>query len=138
METYSKKIADLGDEDSQPEFFSSQRPSAREDTETETFTPGSKVVQWPRLIDTIALCYLGALLMRLPVSVADFHRYAICGCMYYQTPSNRHFRMAMRNEIPYYRVLLQIPNDMKDKLPPAYLALLDTQVWCAHRFAGLN
>lgn len=44
----------------------------------------------------------------------------------------------MRNEIPYYRVLLQIPNDMKDRLPSAYLALLDTQVWCAHHIADLN
>ncbi len=44
----------------------------------------------------------------------------------------------MRNDIPYYRVVLQIPNDMRDKLPPAYLALLDTQVWYSHHFADVN
>ncbi|KAL4810783.1 hypothetical protein BDV18DRAFT_2260 [Aspergillus unguis] len=108
LETYAKKIADVGNDDSQPEFFSSQPASAREDTETETFTPGSKLVQWPRLIDTVALCYLGALLMRLPVSIADFHRYV------------------MRNDIPYYRAFLHVPRDMKDKLPQEYIALLDT------------
>ncbi|KAL4922758.1 hypothetical protein BDW62DRAFT_171701 [Aspergillus aurantiobrunneus] len=108
LETYSRKIAEVGDEDSQPEFFSSQPASAREDTETEMFTPGSKFVQWPRLIDTVALCYLGAILMRLPVSVAEFHQ------------------MTMRNEIPYYRVLTQIPLDMRDRLPNEYAALLDT------------
>ncbi|KAL4881218.1 hypothetical protein BJY04DRAFT_227883 [Aspergillus karnatakaensis] len=108
LETFGKKIEDRGDEDSQPEFFSSQPTSARDESETETFTPGSKLVQWPRLIDTVALCYLGAFLMRLPVSIADFHR------------------MVMRNEITYYRALIHIPRDMKDKLPQEYIALLET------------
>ncbi|KAL4741895.1 hypothetical protein BDV11DRAFT_212504 [Aspergillus similis] len=109
LETYAKKITDDGEgEDSQPEFFSSQPASGREDTETETFRVGSKLVQWPRLIDTVALCYLAALLMRLPVSVMDFHR------------------MVLRNDIPYYRVFLHIPRDMKDKLPQEYIALLET------------
>ncbi|KAL2871051.1 TFIIB-type zinc finger domain-containing protein [Aspergillus lucknowensis] len=108
LETYATKIADPADEDSQPEFFSSQPAGAREDTHTEAFKSGSKVVQWPRLIDTIALCYLAALLMRLPVSIADF------------------YRLAMRNEIPYYQALFHVPRDMKDKLPQAYLSFLDT------------
>ncbi len=30
----------------------------------------------PRLIDSLALCYLGALLMRLPVTLGKFHRWA--------------------------------------------------------------
>ncbi|KAL5339356.1 hypothetical protein BJX70DRAFT_364109 [Aspergillus crustosus] len=107
LETFAKKIADLGDEDSQPEFFSSQPASAREESEPEAFRPGSKVVQWPRLIDAVALCYLGAFLMRLPVTVADFHR------------------MVMRNEITYYRALIHIPRDMKDKLPQEYIHRLD-------------
>ncbi|KAL4866299.1 hypothetical protein BDV12DRAFT_199364 [Aspergillus spectabilis] len=108
LETYGKKISNLGDEDSQPEFFSSQPASAREDSGIETFRVDGKIVQWPRLIDAVALCYLGAFLMRIPVSVADFHR------------------MVMRNEITYYRALIHIPRDMKDKLPQEYIALLDT------------
>ncbi|KAL2848061.1 hypothetical protein BJY01DRAFT_212164 [Aspergillus pseudoustus] len=108
LETYAPKIAEAADEDSQPEFFSSQPASAREDTETETFNAGSKLVQWPRLIDTLGLCYLATLLMRLPVSVADFHQ------------------LATRNDVPYYRALNHIPRDMKEKLPQEYLALLDT------------
>lgn len=40
----------------------------------------------------------------------------------------------MRNEIPYYRVFLHIPGDMKDKLPQEYIALLDTTVWRAECF----
>ncbi|KKK17398.1 hypothetical protein AOCH_003598 [Aspergillus ochraceoroseus] len=105
---YANKINDPTDEDSQPEFFSSQPGSAREDTETEAFKPGSKIVQWPRLIDTVSLCYLGAFLMRLPTSIGDF------------------YRMVMRNDIPYFRVLIHIPRDMKDKLPQEYMALLET------------
>jgi hypothetical protein len=76
LETYASKIADPADEDSQPEYFSSQPTSAREDTDTEGFKARGKVVQWPRLIDTLGLCYLATLLMRLPVKIADFHRYA--------------------------------------------------------------
>jgi RNA polymerase I-specific transcription initiation factor RRN7 len=34
----------------------------------------------------------------------------------------------MRNDIPYYRVFLHIPRDMKDKLPQEYIALLETTV----------
>lgn len=30
----------------------------------------------PRLIDSLALCYLGTLLMRLPVTLGEFHRWA--------------------------------------------------------------
>ncbi|KAL4935346.1 hypothetical protein BDV06DRAFT_207207 [Aspergillus oleicola] len=108
LETYAKTIADVGDEDSQPEFFSSQPASAREDTDTEAFMPNSKLVKWPRLIDTVALCYLGALLMRLPVSVGDFHR------------------MVLRNDVPYYRAFNHVSHDMKDRLPPEYIALLET------------
>ncbi|KAI9375680.1 RNA polymerase I-specific transcription initiation factor Rrn7 [Aspergillus egyptiacus] len=108
LETFAKKIADVEGEDSQPEFFSSQPASAREDTDTDVFKPGSKLVRWPRLIDTVALCYLGAILMRLPVSVADFHQ------------------MAMRNDILYYRALIHIPREMKEKLPQEYIPLLDT------------
>ncbi|KAL4961299.1 TFIIB-type zinc finger domain-containing protein [Aspergillus stella-maris] len=107
LETYAKTIANIGDEDSQPEFFSSQPASAREDTETEAFMPNSKLVKWPRLIDTVALCYLGALLMRLPVSVGDFHR------------------MVLRSDIPYNKAFNHVPHDMKDRLPPEYIALLE-------------
>ncbi|KAL4789469.1 hypothetical protein BDV19DRAFT_374058 [Aspergillus venezuelensis] len=108
LETYAKIIASIGGEDSQPEFFSSQPASAREDTETEAFMPNSKLVKWPRLIDTVALCYLGALLMRLPVSVGDFHQ------------------MVLRSDIPYNRAFNHVPHDMKDRLPPEYIALLET------------
>jgi hypothetical protein len=37
--------------------------------------------QWPApsMIDTLALCYLGCLLLRLPTSISDFHHWANTG-----------------------------------------------------------
>ncbi|KAL3478794.1 hypothetical protein BJX99DRAFT_223909 [Aspergillus californicus] len=106
LEVYAKKIAIIDEDDSQPEFFSSQPASSREDTDTDAFKPGSRRTQWPRLVDTIALCYLGAIIMRLPVTVADF------------------YRMIMRDEIHYYSALIHIPLKARERLPQEYLALL--------------
>ncbi|KAL4911310.1 hypothetical protein BDW74DRAFT_7479 [Aspergillus multicolor] len=106
LDTYAEKIAKR--DDSQPMFFSSQAGSAAEDTGPEMLKPGGKVVQWPRLIDTVALCYLASVLMRLPVSVMDF------------------YQMVLRNDIPYYRVFLHLPPQMKELLPEEFIAILDT------------
>lgn len=65
-----------GDDGHEPEFFSSQ-PSQTEDSDDEDLKSGSKFLQWPRLLDAVAICYLAAILMRLPVCVNDFHRYAL-------------------------------------------------------------
>lgn len=33
-------------------------------------------VKWlPTVVQSVGICYLGAMLLRLPVSLADFHRY---------------------------------------------------------------
>lgn len=74
LETYEDKIGnpDADDDDDEPEFFS----SAGEQSDQEgSIQSGGKTVQFPRLIDSIALCYLAALLMRMPIGVAEFHRY---------------------------------------------------------------
>ncbi|BAE58051.1 unnamed protein product [Aspergillus oryzae RIB40] len=54
------------------EFFSSQPTADQEEPDIVKF--GGKHLQWPRLVDSVGLCYLGALLMRLPVGIGDFHR----------------------------------------------------------------
>lgn len=64
----------MDDENDEPELFSSQATEVGGSDDL-GFKPGSKYLQWPRLLDTVALCYLAALLMRLPVYVNDFHRY---------------------------------------------------------------
>lgn len=75
METYAEKINDPSEQDEEPEFFSSQVTSGLDGAEDIKFR--GRQATWPRLIDSIALCYLGTLLMRLPVGVGDFYRWVV-------------------------------------------------------------
>jgi RNA polymerase I-specific transcription initiation factor RRN7 len=84
----------------------------------------------PKLIESLALCYLAMLLLRLPVSVGDIQKWA------------------EQHEIPYFRVvryptsfgspfhvhtsanwfqIRDIPADMKSHLPPKYYSALETR-----------
>ncbi|PKX89555.1 TFIIB-type zinc finger domain-containing protein [Aspergillus novofumigatus IBT 16806] len=107
LESLSERLNDPAEDDREPELFSSQ-PAATLDEPEGAFKLGGRGAQWPRLIDTIGLCYLGCLLMRLPVTIGEFHR------------------MLMREDIPFIRVLRLIPREMRDKLPQEYIALLET------------
>lgn len=57
--------------------------SSQPETETETERKDdTKAREWkvqvkgtPTLIQSLGICYLGAILLRLPVSLGDFHRY---------------------------------------------------------------
>ncbi|KAF7130954.1 hypothetical protein CNMCM5793_003889 [Aspergillus hiratsukae] len=107
LETLSERLNDPAEDDREPELFSSQ-PATTLDEPERPFKLSGRAAQWPRLIDTIGLCYLGCLLMRLPVTIGEFHR------------------MLMREEIPFTRVLRSIPREMRDKLPQEYISLLET------------
>ncbi|KFY28860.1 hypothetical protein V493_02711 [Pseudogymnoascus sp. VKM F-4281 (FW-2241)] len=63
----------------------------------------------PKLIESLALCYMAILLLRLPVSVGDIQKWA------------------EQHEIPYFRVIRDIPADMKSHLPPKYYSALETR-----------
>lgn len=63
----------------------------------------------PRLMETLALCYIGLLLLRLPVTVADIHRWTNDG------------------ELLYYRTPREVPLGMRERLPPRYQAQLEPQ-----------
>jgi RNA polymerase I-specific transcription initiation factor RRN7 len=45
------------------------------DTQNESQPSGKKASDAPVLVETVALCYLGILLMRLPTSIGDIYRY---------------------------------------------------------------
>ncbi|PYI04964.1 RNA polymerase I-specific transcription initiation factor Rrn7 [Aspergillus sclerotiicarbonarius CBS 121057] len=105
LETFADKINDPADQDEEPEFFSSQAATGLDD---EGYRSKGWQATWPRLIDSIALCYLGALLMRLPVSVGDLHR------------------MVMRGDVPFIRIVKVIPREMRDKLPSEFISILET------------
>ncbi|KAJ5920364.1 hypothetical protein N7516_011222 [Penicillium verrucosum] len=108
LQDFESRITDAtgdDDDDTESELFSSQ--PAGKDESRDGFKPNSRYLEWPRLIDSVALCYLAAFLMRLPVCVIDFHD------------------MIMRQEIPYARVLATVPREMKDRLPPELTAILE-------------
>ncbi|KAF4768111.1 hypothetical protein HAV15_002136 [Penicillium sp. str.  len=108
LQDFESRITDAtgdDDDDTESELFSSQ--PAGKDESRDGFKPNSRYLEWPRLIDSVALCYLAAFLMRLPVCVIDFHD------------------MIMRQEIPYARVLATVPREMRDRLPPELTAIFE-------------
>jgi RNA polymerase I-specific transcription initiation factor RRN7 len=68
---------------------------------------GKKLESTPTLLDSLALCYLGCLTLRLPVTLGDVHHWVTEGKM------------------PYKRAIRHIPPVMKDRLPAQYHASLD-------------
>ncbi|KAJ5788546.1 hypothetical protein N7457_003536 [Penicillium paradoxum] len=99
-------IAEDEDDDTEPELFSSQ-PTANHESRDMGFKPNSAYVEWPRLIDSIALCYLAAFLMRVPVCVNDF------------------YDMVIQQDIPYARVLATVPREMRERLPQELTGILE-------------
>jgi RNA polymerase I-specific transcription initiation factor RRN7 len=76
----SARALEISDEDEGQMLFSSQ-PATDTETEAENESRAQKSKSKkrgkdaPGLVDTIGLCYLAALLLRLPVSLGDFHKY---------------------------------------------------------------
>lgn len=80
------KTGAISDEDT---VFSSQ-PQSETEAEDKHESVGRK---WkvrgkdsPTLIETLGLCYLGTVLLRLPVSIGEMHRY-VTWCPNFQTKS---------------------------------------------------
>lgn len=63
----------------------------------------------PRLNDTLGLCYLGCLLMRLPVRIGDL------------------FGWAKNNQIIYLDAINEIPREMRARLPAQYQKVLSAR-----------
>ncbi|KAI1470463.1 uncharacterized protein F4812DRAFT_417691 [Daldinia caldariorum] len=73
------------------------------DTTTATWAPDARR-RWklPKLVDSLALCYLGCLVRRLPATTADF-----CG-------------WAQRGELEFLAAFNNIPRNVRDRLPAEY------------------
>ncbi|KGQ02123.1 ubiquitin-60S ribosomal protein L40 [Paracoccidioides lutzii Pb01] len=111
-------------ESSQTEVFSSQaagtgtgigtgtdadREGEEDEVEEETAYQRRRMLESPKLIDSLALCYLGVLLLRVPLGLGRVERWIL------------------NDEIPLIRAIRFIPQDMKDRLPAAYHFALDTK-----------
>ncbi|KAI1172720.1 hypothetical protein F4777DRAFT_493012 [Nemania sp. FL0916] len=88
-------------------FSSQSEASASEadfsDATTVTWAPDARR-RWklPKLIDTLALCYLGCLVRRLPITTGDFYTWI------------------QRDDLEFLSVLNNIPRNVRDRLPPEY------------------
>lgn len=103
-------------------------PDAEDGNVKKTATVGSVS---PTLVETLGLCYLGMLLLRLPVSVGDIYRFVQT-----LTPAERFlsraeppkFSWATKEEILFFRAIRTVPLEMREKLPGEYHTALDTLV----------
>ena len=90
-------------------LFSSQPQFSESEPEDDTRMHKKKLDQaMPSLIDSLGLCYLAMILLRLPVGIGDLHRWA------------------MREDISFIRAIRFVPTIIKQKLPSEYLMALDT------------
>ena len=97
-----------GDDDTDTQGISSRVNSLDEsDGDGEVRNP-KLASSSPSLIDTVSLCYMGMLLLRLPISLSQM------------------LRWVLEERIPYIRAIRHVPADMKDKLPGEYHEALDT------------
>jgi RNA polymerase I-specific transcription initiation factor RRN7 len=66
-----------------------------------------KLSSVPNLLDTLALCYLGILTLRLPITPGDIYRWAT------------------EEKLAYRGAIKLLPLPMRDRLPPSYHATLN-------------
>ena len=66
-----------------------------------------KAAERPKLLQTVVLCYLAALMLRLPVCLGDMHRWVEAG------------------EMPYLRAIREVPAEMRAKLSGEYWISLE-------------
>lgn len=93
-------------------FFSSQQS----ETEDEDATPGTRTVKVkklekaPKLIETLGLCYIAMVLMRLPIMSGDVRDWVMDG------------------DFTYLRAIQAIPAVMRQRLPPPMRRAFHVQV----------
>lgn len=108
LSNLKEKIEDASDTDTQSQMYSSQS-EGESDTENENRQGrrGRKTDATPSLLDALALCYLGMITLRLPMTLGDL------------------YQAATKGDIVYLRAIKQIPVPMKERLPAQYHAALD-------------
>lgn len=89
---------------SESEATSASRSTRRNRKAKEKVQEGS-----PRLVETLALCHIGLLFLRIPVTAADIHKWTNDG------------------QLLYYRTVREVPLGMRERLPPRYQAQLEPQ-----------
>lgn len=100
----------LHDSDSQSQMFSSHSEDTSGETTATDFTSrAAKSISTPTIVQSLALCYMGIWLLRLPITLGDL------------------ITWVKQGELLYFRAIKEIPRDMKDRLPGQYHKQLDPQ-----------
>lgn len=97
------KISNQSKEATSPQTFSTQEPDTEaEDDPLVLSSRRNKLREKPTLIDCLALCYLGMITLRLPVTPGDIYKWT--------TEEN----------MPYMNAIRLLPPSMKIRLPSTY------------------
>ncbi|TIA36597.1 hypothetical protein D6C79_08272 [Aureobasidium pullulans] len=92
------------------QLYSSQSEAERtDDTSQKRRARKSKNDAVPKLVDALSMCYIGCLLLRLPVTVSDIYTWAASG------------------DLIYYRAVRVLSESMKSRLPFNYNKIMDPQ-----------
>ncbi|KAF4773467.1 forms a complex with the other RRN protein RRN6 and RRN11 [Colletotrichum scovillei] len=102
-------VQDDSASEGEPSLFSSQLDLAQDEEHqsrnrrAQRWT-GENGSEWPapRMIDTLGLCFLGCMLLRIPTRIGDLCKWARGG------------------SIPYKEAYRQLPQEMRDRLPTWY------------------
>ncbi|KZF23440.1 hypothetical protein L228DRAFT_282169 [Xylona heveae TC161] len=109
LQSFKSKAEDISDTDGQSLVFSSQAEDTDASEVDSRKSRGRRSgYHAPTMIETLALCYIGTLMLRLPVSVGDF------------------IRWAKREEIVYFRAVRWVPMAVKSRLRGQWLEALDS------------
>ena len=87
--------------------FSTSESGYDTEKESQKFTRKEKLTSTPTLLESLALCYLAMLTLRLPVTPGDIYKWT------------------MEEGMPYKKAIKHIPPVMKDRLPAHYHASLN-------------
>lgn len=105
-------------------FYSSTSEGVQSHDEVEEETTSD--TNLPGLRETLSLCYIGTLLLRLPLSLGDFYRYVDCKYIgMSELKEDSDVRWATQGDIVYIRAIRSIPRNMRSHLPPEYQTVLD-------------
>ncbi|GAB7356804.1 hypothetical protein MBLNU459_g7689t1 [Dothideomycetes sp. NU459] len=92
------------------QLYSSQSEAEMaDDTSRQRRSRRSKGDAIPQLVDALSLCYIGMLLLRLPITVNDVHLWVASG------------------DLVYYRASKVLSESMKNRLPFNYHQIMDPQ-----------
>ena len=71
----TKQVEKLSSLEPQNQNLVGTGEESEKETQNVPNTSGKKASDSPVLVETVALCYLGILLMRLPIGLGDIYRY---------------------------------------------------------------